>query len=124
MSSEDFEPWEYCEEDHGGGCCGMTHVYEFPDLKTDCTEKGNREAAIDGFLSTVTQTDTRHYANTGSHLYEVVLLDSQLRSGWLYVLQKAGFRRVSRFLNSNSGNICNVFHKCDTAVPRYKGRAK
>lgn len=68
----------------------------------------------------ISADNQRRYEN---RLIEVVLTDSQLRhSGnevregaevfrsWLDVLLSLGFRRVSRFRNSNSGSYCTVFH--------------
>lgn len=41
---------------------------------------------------------------------ECVLTDAQLSTGWGRILNSRGFIPVSRFLNSNSGNVCTVFH--------------
>lgn len=104
---------------HGGNCCGINHLYEFPDLD-DAGGKEERKAMIAAFIYALQSigSDLRN-------IVEVVLTDEQLRSGWLRVVQRNGFKRVSRFKNSNSGNVCNIFHRYGgDPVPSYKGRKK
>ena len=70
--------------------------------------------------SVVPEDHRRRYNN---RLVEVVLTDGQLLTtgrhaevndqvcySWLQALTTLGFRRVSRFRNSNSGHYCTVFH--------------
>lgn len=47
-----------------------------------------------------------------SHLFEVVLTNDQMNylPEVLKEMKLMGFVRVNRFYNSNSGNVCNVFH--------------
>ncbi len=51
------------------------------------------------------------------NLLEVCLIDKPVsgsnywtQEAWFPILKERGFRRVSRFKNSNSGNVVNVFH--------------
>jgi len=44
------------------------------------------------------------------HLFEIVLIDPQIES-WGEIIEGRGFRKVCRFLNSNSGNFCTMYHK-------------
>jgi hypothetical protein len=53
---------------------------------------------------------------------EVILTDDFLTENrwgkfWADKLKKAGFELVSRFTNTNSGNVCNVFHLYKVDVP-------
>jgi hypothetical protein len=93
------------DNEHGGGCCGMTHLSEFPEIE-DMLDEDYR-------IPTVKERSDfiRSSISSGGHkhCYEIVLTDSQLKY-WRSAVRMAGFRRVNRFLNSNSGNYCNVFH--------------
>lgn len=117
---DDDEEYSYNLDviEHGGGCCGMTHISDFPSI-VDAENKKDRAAMIDAFDEALNDVGTNL-----SHCIEVVLIDDQLREGWLRIIQKRGFKRVSRFRNSNSNNVCNVFHRYGGYVPRYKGRKK
>lgn len=91
---------------HGGGCCGVKHI---------C-----------GFLGTETAGDIRRLIakagpNDGQQcqLFEVVLTNAQLLrySNLLPALRSVGFTQVSKFINVNSGNVCNVFHYIPYPLP-------
>ena len=83
---------------HGGGCCGVNHIREAGSIRN--------EEEIDTLLQ-----GTRQYAKKGM-LVEIVLTNRQCqqRPELPVMIQRKGFKLVSRFLNPNSGNICNVFH--------------
>lgn len=102
---------------HGAGCCGISHVYVFD---------GATEADLDAILR---RHDTSNDHGTGAgRLLEAVLSERQVnpnfgrnrtmvveaiweQGGWAPVLFRKGFRLVSRFNNSNSGQNCYVFHR-------------
>jgi hypothetical protein len=87
---------------HQGGCCGMRTAYSFG--------RPNAEGIRQLEAKMLDYDDAGHRGNI---LLEVVLTDQQLNQEngeWVRQLRRHNFRRVSRFLNSNSGNICNVFH--------------
>lgn len=80
---------------HGGGCCGVRHLYAFRGDETQATlNRYTREAGQAGIM------------------LEAVLTNGQMqRSPALRGrLIEAGFRPVTSFRNGNSGNTCNVFH--------------
>jgi hypothetical protein len=89
---------------HGGGCCGINHIRGFSDAyrnRGNPTREELREMMRTGNMA----------ANKGM-LLEVVLTNTQCRQypNLPIMLQEEGFKLVNRFLNPNSGNICNVFH--------------
>jgi hypothetical protein len=58
----------------------------------------------------------------GGGILEVILTDKFLEDHehgalWAKKLKDSGFILVSRFLNTNSNNICNVFHLYKVGVP-------
>ena len=87
---------------HGGYCCGIRH---FPAFGWNARTKEQLEKIINSY--------TKNCRVRGI-LFEVVLTDSQLRTSLgkkqLEWLNQIGFTLVSRFINKNSGNTCNVFH--------------
>jgi hypothetical protein len=107
-------------EDHGGSCCGVTHIVNFGDVAT-------KRVAINQIRSTISDHQEEYseedYDDEGepyennyrkrAHLYEATLIDVQLTANdnrWAKALKEVGFKPVSRFLNSNSGNVVTVFH--------------
>lgn len=82
---------------HGGGCCGVRHIYNFTGTRTEAVEEGIKTAVS-------------RLSSAG--LYEIVLTGAQLRRrpAIAKIIQELGFRFVTRFKNPNSGNICYVFH--------------
>jgi hypothetical protein len=93
--------------EHSGGCCGRSHLYDlinpnnFGTLPTGAQKaQFIRQNVIDN-----------HAANRPSGrgiCVEVVLAGGQLRQ-WGRALQAVGFKRVMQFRNENSGNLCTVF---------------
>jgi len=123
---------------HGGRCCGVSHVYFFPNF----TAEGPRllQENIQGWImdmESAIEEDFRYYDEEGnfireapqwekenrpfSHLIEVVLIDSQMQQ-WGPSLKSFGFELVKRWFNDNSGNWCNLLVYCtsnkeDTPLP-------
>jgi hypothetical protein len=85
----------------------MRHLYSFGYANDDYSADRRRAAdtAFQGYLNDAANR------GDGNILCEIVLTDNQLQSGWVPWLREKGFRRVTRFRNANSGNICNVFHR-------------
>lgn len=106
------------EDGHGGECCGITHVSNFDTYS---------EPTADELKAAAEEFQRDHGGASRDHMYEAVLTDNQLswKDGfWRKQLKKAGFKKVTRFRNSNSGNYCNVFHKCNRASLVVPARAK
>lgn len=108
-------------EGHGGGCCGIQHVSGFEDLN-EAENKADRKAMIAALDYAVDKAFDENHGSAG--LVEIVLTDSQLQQGWLRVIQKRGFKRVSRFRNPNTDNICNVYHQFNPDVPEYRAKKR
>lgn len=53
-------------------------------------------------------------------LFEITLTDDQMKNNkpLLKLMKKHGFKRVARFLNSNSNNNVNMFHKHSRPIGR------
>lgn len=91
---------------HGGACCGMRHSYGWSGFIT----------TPEGFAA---HLDTQIRVVHANRLIEIVLTDGQIRRrAWVgNTLAEKGFRLVTRFRNSNSGSICNVFHRIPRRAP-------
>lgn len=91
---------------HGGSCCGVIHLRSFDAIYDRPTE----EELVTRIKSQIARYVTR---SNNNRLCEVVLTDIQCQK-WNGLFVKAlrivGFELVVRFRNSNSGNVCNVFH--------------
>lgn len=107
-----FEPkkFNYLElADHGGRCCGLTHLFNF---YRDVSEKD-----INQRLSEQTEDLRNSWEDENEiscpfegydHAFEVVLTDHQvIECGKL--LKSMGFKWCFRWFNRNSGNYCNLF---------------
>jgi len=96
---------------HGGGCCGISHVSNFPTRldeewlyremqeAVEETESGARYAVQEGGL--------KKWKGKFGHAIEVCLTDDQMVV-WAETLKKKGFKLGLRWLNDNSGNYCNL----------------
>lgn len=111
-------------EAHGGGCCGVTHIYNFwkqneegvKELKRDVVrfldwQYDNPDVRIGGYEA---EEDPEDWANRPTNkkfscILEACLTDDQMMF-WAPHMKEAGFKVVNRFLNSNSGNVVNVLH--------------
>jgi len=91
---------------HGGKCCGITHIYCFEDYWLGPVM--TKEKWVKQIKSKIEAKLYNHYYR--SHLFEIVLIDEQLIPTLKEALKDLGFKMVTRFINSNSGNRCNVFH--------------
>ncbi len=103
--------------DHGGGCCGIAHLWLFDEegIETldarirqhDAIAGGNRLLEVVLSERQVAPQPPRERGGLG-HL---VLQEVRDAGGWPTILRERGFRLVSRFRNSNSGQLCYVFHR-------------
>lgn len=83
-------------------------------LETRITEK-TREQAFDDAVSEFQKRDPeKDNGRFKGGILEVILTDKFFENiygkFWTDKLKTAGFVLVSRFLNTNSNNVCNVFH--------------
>ena len=85
----------YTEEDTS--CCGISYLHYFPSRVTEQTL-----AAFNRQFEDFTKAPV-------NRLVACSLTDTQMKV-WAPELQKRGFRLVTRFKNSNSGNYVNVLH--------------
>jgi hypothetical protein len=107
-------------QEHGGECCGIIHIHDFGHLTNSDGARSRGEnrltSIIDRSLNECygyrwdEEDDWNKNKKIWNTLFEVVLTDLQLKSGWAEVLKKVGFRKTTRFYNSNSGNHCTIFH--------------
>lgn len=103
------------QDGHGGGCCGMLHIYGF--------NRGQQERD----LKKVQEQIKRVKRNSECRLIEIVLTDPQIKNmpELSNGLKRLGFKLKTRFLNINSGNYCNVLHWTATnelhGSPYWKG---
>lgn len=79
---------------HGGGCCGMRHIYGFHG--SSLTERA--------------MLKTRLKEVPASRLAEVVLTDAQCTKARLDLLKENGFRYVCSFINGNTRRKLHIFH--------------
>ena len=125
------------QEDHGGSCCGISHLHGFPVKGAPAGKiiyyDENRNYIVGGrntepekvwdeervatrlkslmqhTVRVVSDCDEDEDCKGFTHLFEVVLAGNQI-DDWRSAVEAAGFRQVNEFLNSNSGNDCYVFH--------------
>lgn len=98
---------------HGGGCCGVIHLRRFDHIFNRMTD----EALLEQIRM---QLATYINRQNNNRLVEVVLTDGQcqkFQGQFPRILRILGFKLVNRFKNSNSGNVCNVFHMIATPLP-------
>ena len=90
---------------HGGGCCGMRHIYGF----ADCTD-----ADLGRSLKDLPQ----------GRCAEVCLTTYQKRT-WHDRLKKRGFKYVYAFRNANSGNTVHIYlyASSERPIPASEGSA-
>lgn len=97
---------------HGGGCCGVSHIYNFNNTPTNY-------AGPDSYLPThnPAHTGAKQFElclqnirrSRSSGMIEIVLLDYQDRN-WKKIVTEAGFEKVGTFINSNTSHRLNVYH--------------
>lgn len=103
-------------EEHGGSCCGMTHLFEFPAADGTLAQRCKIvQNGIDRILKNAYDdlpfTWKAKFEDGGSdmrHCIEVVITASQ-KVGWQEPLVDSGFTEVFSFVNSKSGNRCYVY---------------
>jgi hypothetical protein len=100
---------------HGGGCCGITHLSEFPVApQTESATVGEKVRWIRGAVEELVESEYDEACDSAHPekwrcAVEAVLTDQQLPC-WREALEVVGFRLVVSFVNDNSGNTCNVFY--------------
>lgn len=126
---------------HGGLCCGVKTIYGFtcsPESKLAALQAcpadnrdtyGNYVHSNDRFFNDAAPEETylerldRYLAflekKRPKGLVEVTLTTSQL-CVWGNLLRKRGFKKVTTFVNSNSGNTVVVLHKTYGQPPKVK----
>jgi len=111
---------------HGASCCGVRHIYSMDNSTVRQLEEQ---------IATVDAIPRNGGSETSGRLIEIILSSRQVgernprgetgsrwapcvaaEGGWPAVMQRLGFRLVSRFENKNSGADCYIFHR----VPRFK----
>lgn len=103
---------------HGGGCCGISHIYNFPihyfDLKGLNQIIGEAVDEVKDNVDAANENDrvaerpiNNPYRGKFNHLIEIVLTDEQMMT-WSKTLKERGFKLGPRWLNDNSGNYCNM----------------
>jgi hypothetical protein len=118
---------------HGGLCCGIGTIYSFygpetvlPGITAEAatappmagrtgsyyTLPRPAETTHQRFLAYLAENDSQPSLRGGlkSGLLEAVLRDSQ-RPKWEQILLDNGFKMVTEFYNSNSGNQVFVYHR-------------
>lgn len=116
---------------HGGCCCGMTHIWNFPSSPTVVMEARTAYDA-DEWAKYLTATPQHSIIYNEAHpkqtaverldeiieritdnrangIIEAVLVSEQLPY-WQKTLEERGFKIVNAHLNSNSSNRLSVFH--------------
>ncbi len=98
-------------EEHGGSCCGVSHLWDFGP----CNDRALRE--LDRILASYSNTRDvyeeiddgygRHRQTKFGHLLEVTLTDDQMED-WAQELKKRKFKLCDRWKNDNSGNAVNL----------------
>lgn len=116
MATENVYYGDLDVTDHGGGCCGVTHLFEFGD-EDDFDRKptlADKVKAIDDVFSYVSIPVT----------IEVVLTRQQAKV-WEKALyaSRFKFRRVMEFSNPNTSNILRMYLSTNNIVkPQRKGK--
>lgn len=128
-----FDEFEWLRhQHHGGRCCGMIHIHNFPPFSY-LNEKQKAQITPENVKKHIHKCVLASYGKRRAwtlkcdlpsakwnSLVEAVLTDSQLDGGWRPILAEAGFKEVSRFFNSNSGNYCTVLHYQPTPDSRVR----
>jgi len=98
-------------DEHGGGCCGISHVYWFPEDVNETWLNQQMTDAIEEVEDLATAQVERGgltaWKGKFGHAIEVCLTDDQMVV-WAVTLKKKGFKLGLRWLNNNSGNYCNL----------------
>lgn len=94
--------------DHGGGCCGIKHVFNMDNTTAEELDRYLAEICTPANPNRLTEVvlSARQVGIGNSMLHR----NPQTEGGWPAILNARGFRLVSRFKNSNSDNEVFVFH--------------
>lgn len=127
------------ESGHGGFCCGMTHIFNFPPMPTSvlnervAKDKAERTAFIRDYpyqaqvlndsypQQTAAERLTQMVASIENGIpnvrgarplgiIDIVLTDEQC-DFWRDTIEALGFKEVGSNENSNSSNTIRVFHR-------------
>lgn len=113
---------------HGGGCCGVFHVHDFPSDFHGHASGMNQKKWLKTAVEAGREKQHGHYyegpcdcgedgcSYEGDYVdsvdavyaVDVVLADYQMDM-WEETLTAAGFKMVLSFENTNSGNTCYIF---------------
>lgn len=102
---------------HGGGCCGIYHLYGFDEVDLDDPwgePKGteitfsDKIEVINYYLNIITADHGAPYGSEKHLCIEVVLANFQWKE-WERAIQRCGFKKKLEFLNSNSQNQCRIY---------------
>lgn len=108
---------------HAGGCCGIGVIYGFDqatiaDLDRCLQEHNNAGEGTNRLCEVVLSErqvcDANNLPNGRRGMANQILEEVRNAGGWPAILQERGFKLVKRFRNSNSGQVCYVWHK----IPR------
>lgn len=114
---------------HGGGCCGITHIFSFHPVNVNSERQGLDR--LKRLLTTITEeleeenmeydevgNETKPWRGRFGHLVEIALTDQQMMV-WAPHLKVLGFKLCDRFRNDNSGNVVNLLtYKTKKSVPK------
>lgn len=117
--------------EHGGGCCGVTHLHGFPTQITSESKRVKKDC-VDLILAGISEALEYNYGHAfdaaaedddddidddkraevkaaWTACIEVVITDDQKKL-WHEPLLLTGFELMTSFKNRNSGNVCNIYH--------------
>ncbi len=90
---------------HGGGCCGISHIRGFFESVTP-----SRVTQLRNYIRNLAGASPagEYHSNDRGRLIEVVLNDREYH--WHETLINEGFIETTSFVNSNSGRTITVYH--------------
>lgn len=92
---------------HGGGVCGMRHVFDFHQYV-------NQHLTKEEWLDK--QCKNAHKTYSYTHLLEAVITSAQSHL-WADVLREKGWECVKTWVNGNTGNTLEMWVYVNTYVP-------
>lgn len=99
--------------DHGGECCGVIHLYDFPTFAGDFRNAEKAEEILRNDIQEAIGMCRRSERSKRCILIEVILTEGQLKLfDGLYkrLLDEFGFKQGPVWVNSNTGHILYMFH--------------
>lgn len=94
---------------HGGGCCGMGHIYSMGLFEPTDEMKADKLSMLNCYIEELQEDLIDDEIIGDSFLLEVVINAAQ-RKGWGVLLTERGFKEVNSFNNNNTGNTCYIYH--------------